>query len=117
MTFQVSLNIATMIMCVVTLTVASLALMPQIKQGMVIVRDTVLWVVLLAIVAVVGVVGWSRLHQAQQRRAGPASAQQPGWPEHGISATDRYAAGHRRWQPNTSHTRYPDTPSRNAQVR
>ena len=68
MTFHVGLNIVTLIMCAVTLTIASLAVLPQIKLGLLILRDSILWTALLGIVVAVGAVGWKHFHDAQQRR-------------------------------------------------
>lgn len=63
MTVQFGLNIVTLVMCIITLTMATAALMPQIKMGMVILRDGLLWALLLGIVGFVGFVGWTRLHE------------------------------------------------------
>ncbi len=75
MTIHESLNVVTLIMCVVTLTMASLALMPQIKQGLTVLCDSVLWAVLLGIVITVGVIGWIRLVEVQQRHASEDTAE------------------------------------------
>ena len=75
MTIPDSLNVVTLIMCVVTLTMASLALMPQIKQGLTVLCDSVLWAVLLGIVITVGVIGWIRLVEVQQRHASEDTAE------------------------------------------
>ncbi len=74
MTNHESLNVVTLIMSVVTLTMASLALMPQIKQGLTVLCDSVLWAVLLGIVITVGVIGWIRLVEVQQRHASEDTA-------------------------------------------
>ncbi len=74
MTIPESLNVVTLIMCVVTLTMASLALMPQIKQGLTVLRDSVLWAVLLGIVITVGVIGWIRFVEVQGRPASENTA-------------------------------------------
>ncbi len=77
MTIPESLNVVTLIMCVVTLTIASLALIPQIKLGLTILRDSVLWAVLFGIVIAVGVMGWMRLVEAQQRPSSEGIADEP----------------------------------------
>ena len=69
MSVQEGLNIATLAMCFVTFVMASAALMPQIKQAAVLVRDGLLWASLLGILGFVAIVGWGRLHEAQQREA------------------------------------------------
>ena len=63
MPLQVGLNLLTLAMCVITLTLATAALMPQITHGLRLLRDGVLWAILLGIIAFVGVVGWSRLYE------------------------------------------------------
>lgn len=68
MTVQFGLNIVTLVMCIITLTMATAALMPQIKMGMVILRDGVLWALLLGIVGFVGFIGWTRLHEKRMER-------------------------------------------------
>lgn len=99
MTIHESLNLVTLIMCVVTLTMASLALLPQIKQGLTILRDSVLWAVLLGIVIAVGVIGWNRLVSAQQGQAGEDTTDEPSgdyesFPRepHATFISDRYPA-------------------------
>lgn len=77
MTIPESLNVVTLIMCVVTLTMASLALMPHIKQGLTFLRDSVLWAVLLGIVISVGVIGWMRLVEVRQRHTSEETADEP----------------------------------------
>lgn len=61
MSVQSGLNIVTLVMCIITLAMATAALMPQIKLGLVILRDGLLWATLLGVVGFVGFVGWSRL--------------------------------------------------------
>ena len=68
MELQNGLNVATLIMCLVTLTMASAALVPQIKQGLVMLRDGLLWAILLGIIGMVGFIGWGRLQDMRQRR-------------------------------------------------
>ena len=58
---QIGLHTATLLMCLITLIVATTALLPQIKQGLAILRDVFLWVALIGIVGFVGFVGWERL--------------------------------------------------------
>ena len=60
MTLQIGLNIVTLVMCVLTLTMATAALMPHLKQAIVMLRDGLLWLTLLAVVGGVAVVGWGR---------------------------------------------------------
>ena len=67
MTVQVVLNIVTLIMCILTLAMASAAMMPQIKQALALLRDGLLWLILVSVIGVVGAIGWSRLMQARQR--------------------------------------------------
>lgn len=69
MELQNGLSIVTLIMCIITLTMATAALMPQIKQGLVMLRDGLLWAILLSILGTVGFVGWTRLGEARQRHA------------------------------------------------
>lgn len=60
MILQIGLNIVTLVMCVLTLTMATAALMPHLKQAIVMLRDGLLWLTLLAVVGGVAVVGWGR---------------------------------------------------------
>jgi hypothetical protein len=69
MGFQESLTLLTLVMSLVALTMATLALMPQIKDGLVILRESVLWGVLLAIIVAVGFMGWNRFREARLRRS------------------------------------------------
>lgn len=73
MSFQVGLNIATLVMCLITMAMASAALMPQMKRGLIILRDGLLWGLAVGTVGLVAFVGWMRLHEARQRRAQPES--------------------------------------------
>ena len=66
---QNGLNLVTLVMCIVTLTLATAALMPQLKQGLLMVRDGLLWALLIGVVGVVGFVGWGRLYEVRQERA------------------------------------------------
>lgn len=61
MSFQVGLNLVTLVMCILTLTMATAALMPQLKQGLVLLRDGLMWTLMLAIILTVAFIGWSRL--------------------------------------------------------
>ena len=104
MTIPESLNVVTLIMCVVTLTMASLALMPQIKQGLTVLRDSVLWAILLGIVIAVGVTGWIRFVEVQKRHTSEDTAVDPfgdyqnSTSEHQSAfITDRYPASNRPW--------------------
>ena len=76
MSLQVGLNIVTLIMCILTLAMASAALMPQIKQALALLRDGLLWLMLISVIVFVGIVGWGRLLQARRQNAqistGPA---------------------------------------------
>lgn len=67
--FYVGLNVVTLIMCILTLTMATAALMPQLKYGLVLLRDGLLWTILLGVLLTVAFIGWSRLHEARQLRA------------------------------------------------
>jgi hypothetical protein len=69
MNIQFGLNIVTLVMCIITLTMATAALMPQIKMGLVILRDGLLWSILLGIVCFVGFIGWTRLHEVRLERS------------------------------------------------
>ena len=104
MTIPESLNVVTLIMCVVTLTMASLALMPQIKQGLTVLRDSVLWAILLGIVIAVGVTGWIRFVEVQQRHTSEDTADEPFRDYQNSTSgnqsafiTDRYPASNRSW--------------------
>ncbi len=75
MPLYIGLNVVTLVMCIVTLTMAVAALMPQIKQGLQLLRDGLLWALLLGIIAFVGFIGWGRLfelrHQTTQATEDP----------------------------------------------
>ena len=64
MSIHAGLNVVTLVMCIITLIVATAALMPQIKQGMALIRDGLLWASLISVVLFIGLVGWSRLWQS-----------------------------------------------------
>lgn len=66
--FQVGLNLVTLVMCVLTLTMATAALMPQLKQGLILLRDGLMWTLMLGVVLTVAFVGWSRLLEVQNGR-------------------------------------------------
>ena len=125
MTIHESLNVVTLIMCVVTLTMASLALMPQIKHGLTVLCDSVLWAVLLGIVIIVGVMGWMRLVEAQQRHTSESAVHEPfgdyqnlSSDNHSAFISDRYPALHRPWDRDslgrgyTSYDRRRNSPNR-----
>lgn len=61
MPLQVVLNIVTLVMCIITLSVATAALLPQIKAGLVLLRDLLLWTSLAGFLGFVGIYGWARL--------------------------------------------------------
>ena len=63
MSVQLSLNVVTLVMCVITLSMATAALMPQIKAGLLLLRDLLLWTLLVGILGFVTFWGWFRLHQ------------------------------------------------------
>jgi len=69
MTLQIGLNIVTLIMCILTLAMASAALLPQIKQALLMLRDGLLWLILIGVVGFVGIIGWGRLFQARRQNA------------------------------------------------
>ena len=73
MPLYVGLHIVTLVMCVVTLTLAVAALMPQLKLGLMLLRDGLLWALLLVIIAFVGFVGWGRLFELRN----PDMSQRP----------------------------------------
>lgn len=73
MPLYVGLNIATLVMCVITLTLATAALMPQIKQGLQLLRDGLLWALLLGVIAFVGFIGWGRLFELRQGEMTPTT--------------------------------------------
>lgn len=74
---QNGLNLVTLVMCIVTLTLATAALMPQLKQGLIMIRDGLLWALLIGVVGVVGLVGWGRLYEVRQERARQAEFYDP----------------------------------------
>jgi hypothetical protein len=53
--------VVTLAMSTLSLVMASVALLPQLKEGIAIVRDAVLWGALVALLIVVAAVGWLRL--------------------------------------------------------
>jgi hypothetical protein len=67
------LNVVTLVMCILTLSMATAALLPQIKQGLLLLRDGVLWTLLVSVVALTAYVGWSRFSERIERRLGPTS--------------------------------------------
>ena len=75
--FQVGLHLVTLVMCILTLTMATAALMPQIKAGIVLLRDGLLWAILIGILSFIGFVGWVRLHESRQRTADDPSILEP----------------------------------------
>ena len=74
MAFHDGLEIATFVMATMAMIMASAPHFPRFKQSMVFVRDTVLWVALVLIVAFVIVVGWTRFSEARQHRADEKAA-------------------------------------------
>lgn len=68
MSVQVGLNLVTLVMCIITLAMATAALMPQIKAGLVLLRDLVLWGILVGVLVMVGFVGWMRLIEIRRER-------------------------------------------------
>jgi len=72
MSVYTGLNVVTLVMCIITLAMATAALMPQIKLGLLILRDGLLWATLLGIVGFVGFVGWSKF--IETRQGNPAGA-------------------------------------------
>lgn len=68
MSVQVGLNLVTLVMCIITLAMATAALMPQIKAGLVLLRDLALWGILVGVLVMVGFVGWVRLIEVRRER-------------------------------------------------
>lgn len=81
MTLQVGLNLVTMTLCIVTLAMATAALAPHLKQAVVLLRDGLLWLTLLAVVGGVAAVGWGRFFKIYterlEKQATPAAVVQP----------------------------------------
>lgn len=71
MPLQVGLNIVTLVMCIITLAVATTALLPQIKAGLVLLRDLVLWSLLACFLGFVGFYGWARLVEIKSQDTAP----------------------------------------------
>lgn len=69
MPLQVVLNIVTLVMCIITLAVATTALLPQIKAGLVLVRDLLLWTMLAGFLGFVGLYGWVRFIEIRSEGA------------------------------------------------
>ncbi len=68
MSVQVGLNLVTLVMCIITLAMATAALMPQIKAGLVLLRDLMLWGILVGVLVLVGFVGWKRLIELRREQ-------------------------------------------------
>lgn len=90
MPVQTSLNIVTLVMCIITLAMATTALLPQIKMGLVFLRDLVLWSVLFGFLAVVGFFGWIRLHEIRngERETASPVLELPIVPEEAVNETE-----------------------------
>jgi hypothetical protein len=68
MSFQHGLNIITLIVSTITLFTVTVALLPQLKQGMAVARDIVLWAALILVVSAVTMVGWNRYGEFRRGR-------------------------------------------------
>ena len=65
---QIGLNIVTLVMCVLTLAMATAALMPQIQHGMRLLRTGLMYSTFAAVLGIVGFVGWSRFLELRAER-------------------------------------------------
>jgi|GEM_PF-3955741 len=89
MPVQMSLNIVTQVLCIITLALAITALLPQIKLGLVFLRDLVLWALLFGFLAVVGFFGWIRLHEIRtgERQVASPVLEIPRIPDEALNET------------------------------
>ena len=72
---QIGLNIVTLVMCVVTLAMATAALMPQIQHGLKLLRDGLMYATFAGVLGMVGFVGWSRFWKNGRKGWGSQSNQ------------------------------------------
>jgi hypothetical protein len=56
------LTVATLIMAILSMLLSSIAIWPQLKHGLVVVRDAVLWMALIVIALAVATVSWNQYH-------------------------------------------------------
>ena len=56
-----TLSLVTCVSSILTLVVVTLAFLPQVKQLLVVIRDVVLWVTLVAVMAATGWLAWTGL--------------------------------------------------------
>ncbi|MCA9185008.1 MAG: hypothetical protein R3E01_29040 [Pirellulaceae bacterium] len=88
------LTVVTLVMACISTFLSCVALWPQLKQGAVMVRDTVLWVTLIAIITGIAIAGWKNYvhtNSAQATEVANESAsreQRPGPVWHGATAGD-----------------------------
>jgi|GEM_PF-6294082 hypothetical protein len=81
-----ALTIVTLVTSTITMVITCLALLPQVKQGMVIVRDAVLWAAMVVLLVVIASVGWARVVNQWKR---PLPPQGPGAVERMQAQLDR----------------------------
>lgn len=89
MPVQMTLNIVTQVLCIITLALAITALLPQIKLGLVFLRDLVLWALLFGFLAMVGFFGWIRLHEIRtgERQVASPVLEIPRIPDEALNET------------------------------
>jgi hypothetical protein len=80
MSFPDVLNIVTLVVSTITMIIVTLALLPQLKQGMAVARDIVLWAALILVVSAVTMIGWNRYGGLHRRDEGyvPSERQDAG---------------------------------------
>jgi hypothetical protein len=77
MTFFETLSIANFVLTGGVLVLVLVALLPHLKQGLLVVRDAVLWCALLLVVMFLGWVGWSHVGEGLGPEERGASEIQP----------------------------------------
>ncbi len=60
------LTIATLVMAIISMLLSSMAHSPQLKEKLASVRDTVLWMAMVAILVAAVTMGWNRLGDSQR---------------------------------------------------
>ena len=84
--FQI-LTIVNCVMSSITATVVCVALLPHVKDGMVIIRDAVLWLALIALLSAVGWLGFEHLRNSRSIQSQPTTGANVSQP------VDEYYAG------------------------
>jgi hypothetical protein len=72
------LTIATLVMAIFSMLLSSMALWPQLKDKLASLRDTVLWMAMVAILVAAVTMGWKRLGEAGWYSRGVAAPSVPG---------------------------------------